>query len=105
MLEETGLEVIFVEGEASKIKTTKEAGGFSIECLRPSAVYQTLNGPVDSMGVYFKCRAKGILKDAGDCTLKAKWIDINELKALVNNNQQLFSEIDLAGILFYLANS
>jgi len=102
VLEETGLEVTLVEGESDMINTNKIAGGFSMECIRPYAVYQTLNGPVDSMGVYFRCQATGTLNDVGDYSLNAKWIDINELNSLVHNNQQLFSDIDLAGILFYL---
>lgn len=102
VLEETGLEVILVEGESNRIKTSEKREGFSMECIRPFAVYQTLSGPVDSMGVYFRCEAKGVLKDVGDCSLNAKWINIKELNSLVHNNQELFSDIDLAGILFYL---
>lgn len=100
--EETGLEVTFVDGEANMIKTSKKAEAFSMECIRPFAVYQTISGPVDSMGVYFRCEAKGVLKDVGDCSLNARWISINELNSLVHENEQLFSDIDLAGILFYL---
>lgn len=101
VLEETGLEVIQVEGETTKVNTNNPRG-FSIECMRPFAVYQTIKGPVDSMGVYFKCQAQGNLKSEGDDSLNAKWIDINELSTLVKNQPQLFSDIDLASILFYL---
>lgn len=102
VLEETGLEVTFIDGEVNMIKTNKKPNGFSMECIRPFAVYQTLSGPVDSMGVYFKCNARGTLKNEGDETTNIRWISIEELNSLVQNNQQLFSEIDLAGLLFYL---
>jgi 8-oxo-dGTP diphosphatase len=102
VLEETGLEVTFVDGEKEKVISSGTEGGFSIECIQPFAVYQTLSGPVDSMGVYFRCQAQGNLKDIGDCSLNAKWIGLEELQSLVERNQNLFSEIDLAGILMYL---
>lgn len=102
VFEETGLEVTEIEGLSSRIDTSNIQGVFTMECMRPFAVYQTLKGPVDSMGVYFKCKAIGQLKEEGDDTLNVKWIDIHELSSLVYNNHQLFSEIDLAGILFYL---
>jgi len=51
--EETGLELTEIEGLSTRI----EAGsaGTNIECLAPFAVYQTIKGPVDSLGVYFRC--------------------------------------------------
>lgn len=102
VLGETGLEVIEIEGQSTMVDTSNLKGSFAMECIRPFAVYQTLKGPVDSMGVYFKCKAIGNLESIGDYTLNAKWIDIKELKSLVHNHHQLFSEIDLAGIMFYL---
>ena len=100
--EETGLEVIEIEGQSTMVDTDNLKGTFTMECVRPFAAYQTLKGPVDSMGVYFKCKTKGTLKKIGDGTLNAKWIDINELNLLIHSNPQLFSEIDLAGMIFYL---
>ena len=100
--EETGLDVVEVEGISSRIDTSELKGCFYMECMRPFAVYQTIKGPVDSMGVYFKCKAEGVLQEIGDNSLNAKWIDINELSKLVKSNPVLFSEIDLAGIMFYI---
>lgn len=76
--------------------------GFSMECVKPFAVYQTLDGPIDSMGVYFKCKAEGKLCGTGDCTKDVRWIDIKELRSLIQNNPLLFSDIDRAGFMFYL---
>ena len=102
VFEETGLKVIEIEGQASRVDTSKLGYDFSMECIRPFAVYQTLKGPVDSMGAYFRCKTTGTLQEVGDCTLNVSWIDINELDLLVHNHQQLFSDVDIAGILFYL---
>ncbi len=102
VLEETGLTVIEIEGEDSRVDTSDRGYDFSMECVRPFAVYQTLKGPVDSMGVYFRCKTEGVLKETGDCTLNIKWIGINELEALMHDHSLLFSDIDRAGILFYL---
>lgn len=102
VFEETGLEVTFVDGEKTKVITNGKRGGFSVECIKPFAVYQTLSGPVDSMGVYFRCSATGKLKNIGDCSLNAKWISLQDLDELVSQNPLLFSDIDLAAILMYL---
>lgn len=102
VLEETGLKVIEIEGHESRVDTSDKGHDFFMECIKPFSVYQTLKGPVDSMGVYFKCKVIGDIKEEGDCTLDVKWIDTKELDELVKNNKELFSEIDLAGVLFYL---
>jgi 8-oxo-dGTP diphosphatase len=99
--EETGLEVVEIEGQDTRILTNKE-NGFHMECIRPYSVYQTLSGPVDSMGVYFKCKTRGIPQNEGDGSIHVKWIEIHELASLVQHQSTLFSEIDLAGIQFYL---
>ncbi len=102
VFEETGLVVSIVDGETDRIDTSSRKGNFFMECMRPFAVYQTLKGPVDSMGVYFKCKCIGSISESGDCTLNVRWMDTCELSNLVGNSPQLFSDVDLAGILFYL---
>jgi 8-oxo-dGTP diphosphatase len=57
--EETGLEVVTIEGEPQRLVARTETT--EVECLQPFAAYQTLRGPVDSMGVYFRCQAQGEL--------------------------------------------
>jgi len=44
------------------IKTSKKAEAFSMECIRPFAVYQTISGPVDSMGYILDVKQKEFLK-------------------------------------------
>ena len=63
VMEETGLTVKNIYGEQDSVITTGNA--FSMECIKPYAAYQTIEGPVDSFGIYFLCEAEGeLLKKA-----------------------------------------
>ena len=70
--------------------------------MRPFAVYQTINGPVDSMGVYFRCKAKGCLLEKGDETDMIGWVSLERLRSLVEQDE--FSGVDKAGVEFYLTD-
>ena len=99
--EETGLELSYIEGQETRIETDGEA---VVECLRPFAVYQTLAGPVDSIGVYFRCRGEGQLLEAGDETLHTRWMSISDIAGLLNDTPEQFSFVDRAGLNFYILN-
>jgi len=101
VLEETGLEVIEVDSEKDRINTITLDKDFHMECFRPFAVYQTLKGPIDSMGVYFKCKVKGEIKEEGDCTMNIRWISIKQLQSLLQTSTMI-SGIDRVGIEYYL---
>ena len=45
-------------------------------------------GPVNSLGVYFRCRADGEVKAVGDDALGARWIAIEELRYLARSSQR-----------------
>jgi 8-oxo-dGTP diphosphatase len=70
--EETGLEVVTIEGEPQRLVARTETT--EVECLQPFAAYQTLRGQVDSMGVYFRCQAQGELLSRGDDAEGARWV-------------------------------
>jgi 8-oxo-dGTP diphosphatase len=98
--EETGLELIEIVGESTKVEAV--GPDTQVECLAPLAVYQTTQGPVDSMGVYFRCTAKGQLLAAGDDAEAAQWIPLDKLRVWLEFEPERFSWIDRAGLLFYL---
>jgi len=98
--EETGLELSFIEGLDTRIETNR--ANTNVECIRPFAVYQTLYGPVDSMGIYFRCRAEGQLLEMGDDTERPHWITVSEIERQMNDDPNQFSFIDLSGLAFYL---
>lgn len=100
VLEETGLVVTQIQGsETRTIAQTKET---MVECVQPFAMYQTTKGPIDSMGVYFRCQATGKLLAAGDETLNPRWVPVPEVAQQIQQNADKFSWIDRAAIVFYL---
>lgn len=98
--EETGLTVTHVEGLNTLVET--EDHGSRVECITPFAVYQTVRGPVDSMGVYFRCQAQGTLLPQGDGTSGPRWIPVSRLKELIETDSSQFSWVDRAGLVLYL---
>ncbi|WP_409340388.1 NUDIX hydrolase [Paenibacillus sp. MBLB4367] len=100
--EETGLDVVEIEGEDTRVDTTGIDPDFEVECIRPFGAYQTINGPFDSVGVYFRCRVQGELLSSGDDTKNPRWITVDELRRLMDDDPLQFSNVDRAGIMFYL---
>jgi len=99
--EETGLDVEDVRGADTRLVASGEQT--SVECLRPFAVYQTLQGPVDSMGVYFRCTASGQLRSQDGESRAAGWFGLDHLRALIDRDPEQFSWVDRAGLLQYLS--
>ncbi|MBB4825979.1 8-oxo-dGTP pyrophosphatase MutT (NUDIX family) [Sporosarcina luteola] len=97
--EETGLEIESILDPIDQVETVAK-DGFKVECMRPFAVYQTIDGPLDSMGVYFRCKAKGSLLEKGDETDMIRWLKLEKLQTLVEQDE--FSGVDKAGVEFYL---
>lgn len=100
--EETGLELTEIEGEQTRLDTAGMNPDFVVECIRPFAAYQTVQGPIDSAGYYFRCKADGEPAKSGDQSKDARWISIRELKDMFLENPLRFSDVDRAGIYFYL---
>ena len=98
--EETGLELFFIEGEETRIETN--GTNTRVECLRPFAAYQTLQGPVDSLGLYFRCRAEGQLLETGDETRDLRWIPVSEVTRMLDNAPGQVSFVDLSGLSIYI---
>jgi ADP-ribose pyrophosphatase YjhB (NUDIX family) len=98
--EEPGLELMQIEGLETRIETNSAEA--NVECLQPFAVYQTLHGPVDSMGVYFRCQAEGQLLKAGDETRQLRWMPVSKIAWLMDETPEEISFVDRAGLTFYL---
>ena len=98
IMEETGLTVKEIYGEQESVLTT--GSSFSMECNKPYAAYQTIEGPVDSFGVYFLCTADGEPQKAGDDSADVHWADLEEVQRLIDEKR--FSEIDLPAALLFL---
>ncbi|UVI28025.1 NUDIX hydrolase [Paenibacillus spongiae] len=102
--EETGLDVVEIEGQDARIDTVGMNPEFEVECVQPFGAYQTTKGPFDSVGLYFRCKAEGELLEIGDDTKNIRWVSVEEVQRLMNEDPLQFSDVDRAGILFYLNN-
>lgn len=102
--EETGLTVIEVEGSEKRIDTCGINPDFEVECLQPYCVYQTINGPVDSIGMYFICKVEGQPVTRGDETLHIRWESIEQVYERMMEDPRQFSDVDRAGIKYYLTH-
>lgn len=100
--EETGLTVVEVEGSQKRVDTRGINPNFEVECLEPYCVYQTIKGPVDSVGMYFICKAEGSILAEGDDTINIQWENTDEIYRLMIENPRLFSDVDRAGLKYYL---
>lgn len=98
IMEETGLTVEMIHGEQESVITTGRS--FSMECIKPYASYQTIEGPVDSFGVYFLCEAEGEPQMEGDDSADVHWAGLTEVRKLIDEKR--FSEIDLPAVLMFL---
>lgn len=98
--EETGLLVTKILGEETRIETNNVDS--NVEAMRPFAVYQTINGPVDSLGAYFRCHASGQLLINGDESEDIKWKSVDELQNSLKKELIDFSWVDQSGIMYYL---
>jgi len=97
--EETGLRVVNIHGAETRVEAIRTDA--RIECLQPFAIFQTLEGPIDATGVYFRCTATGKLLHEGDNTEKIRWVPVKQVAEWIQRNPDQFS-LDLAGIIYYL---
>jgi 8-oxo-dGTP diphosphatase len=100
--EETGLTITEVQGAETRTDTVGMNPEFEVECIRPFAAYQTIKGPIDSIGYYFRCQAIGELLSTGDETTDIRRIAVSELRRLFENDPLQFANVDRAGVQFYL---
>ena len=98
--EETGLDLLEVHGQSGAVVSDRDAL-FRVEYFRPYLVYQTLQGPVDSMGVYFRCRAEGQPLTRGDDAKDARWVSLDELETMLEQ-EGAFAGVDKGAALFYV---
>lgn len=98
--EETGLAVTHIEGARGRIEM--RGPDSRVECLQPFAAYQTLEGPVDSMGVYFRCQGAGELLPVGHDAFGAQWAPVEQVAAWMEADPARFCWVDRAGLRFYL---
>lgn len=100
--EETGLKVTRIEGASKRIDTAGINPDFEVEVVEPFCAHQTTKGPIDSIGMYFICKAEGKLLEAGDESLNPAWVNVKHIASMMEQNPLQFSDIDRAALMFYL---
>lgn len=83
-------------------QTVWSDGQITVECLKPFCVYQTTQGPVDSIGFYFRCRAEGELLRRGDGSYGHRWVPVKVLAADVAAEPERFSWLTLAVLQHFI---
>lgn len=99
--EETGLIVTEIIDETHR--TVLMDDEVTVECLRPFCVYQTIKGPVDSIGFYFRCRATGELLEKGDGAYGYRWMPVQTLAAQLTADPDAFNWLTRAALQHYFA--
>ncbi|MEZ4657963.1 MAG: NUDIX domain-containing protein [Caldilineaceae bacterium] len=97
--EETGLEVETIQRYGATVEIGPRAS--IVECFQPFAVFQTTQGPIDAMGIYFRCTARGALLTHGDNSENIRWVSVYDVAQWVQQTPDIFS-LDLAGLVYYL---
>jgi 8-oxo-dGTP pyrophosphatase MutT (NUDIX family) len=99
--EETGLTVTEIIDDTKR--TVMTDGDITVECLQPFCAYQTMKGPVDSIGFYFRCRATGELLERGDGAYGYRWVPVQTLAAQVTDEPDAFDWLARAVLQHYLS--
>ena len=99
--EETGIDVTVIQGEDGYFREG------AVECLKPYCAYQYLEGFENAIGIpaglYFICHAEGDILKEGDDTTKVKWIGLEELRRIVDNDK--FSPSGKVAAMQYLKDN
>lgn len=98
--EETGLhitEVLDPTGHVVSVST-----GARVECMVPFCAYQTTEGPIDSVGFFFRCHAEGELTGSGDAAFGHRWMPVPEAARLLADDPEAFNWLTQAALRFYL---
>jgi 8-oxo-dGTP pyrophosphatase MutT (NUDIX family) len=100
VIEETGLRVTHVLGPANQ--ALAESAEAAVECLTPFCVYQTVRGPVDSTGFFFRCHAEGELLQVGDGAYGHRWVRVDDLEREFTRAPEQFHWLTQGALRFYL---
>ncbi len=86
--EETGLDVVEIEGETDSIII--ESNGYKVLSYEPFASSQNIGGTYPIMVQVFICRVKGNMAASTSETRFLRWISLEELKNLLENQCNRF---------------
>jgi 8-oxo-dGTP diphosphatase len=98
--EETGLDLTLVHERKSRV--LHQGAMAAVETFQPLFAYQTIDGPVDSLGFYFRCQVEGTVNEAGDAARKPTWRPRAELATALLERPDQFDWLTEAALKRYL---
>lgn len=98
--EETGLEVIFIEGEEDA--TIFESNGYKVLNYNPFSSNQNIHGSYPIMVQIFICKAKGELLKKTNETKNVRWMSLKELQNLLEYSTDSFYPMHVITLRKYL---
>lgn len=100
ILEETGLEVTYIEGENEAI--IFEENNYKVLSYTPFSCSQNIQGTYPIMVQIFLCKAKGELLQKTNETKNIRWISLKELQDLLESDTNLFYPMNVVTLKKYL---
>ncbi|MDR7072445.1 NUDIX hydrolase [Fictibacillus barbaricus] len=98
VLEETGLKIKIIKGDINQRVYSNNDG--SVEGLMPFFVYQTIHGPVDSIGFIFRCEVEEGEAAINEESYGHQWIRLAILEEMLKNTPDAFDFLT-QGLLDY----
>lgn len=98
--EETGLALTLVQ-EQSGFRC-HHGQGTTVETFEPFFAYQTIDGPVDSLGFYFRCQVDGTVTQTGDDAREPTWFTFDDLARTFSEDPDRFDWLTQAALQRYL---
>lgn len=98
--EETGLEVIEIEGEKDAI--IFEANGYKVLNYTPFSCSQNIEGTYPIMVQIFICKVKGDVLESTNETKNVRWISLKDLKELLNKEEECFYPMHVTTLHKYI---
>ena len=99
--EETGLRVTKIHGEESAVYA--DAGGNTILSFTPFCITQNLSGAYSIIVHTFLCEAEGNIAAETDEAQNIRWISVEELRSIVQNEPENIFLMHLIALRKYLA--
>ncbi|TQR20851.1 NUDIX hydrolase [Psychrobacillus vulpis] len=100
VLEETGLKINVIKGDINQQLYSNS--GISIEGLTPFFVYQTVKGPVDSIGFIFRCEVEEGETTINEESFGHQWMNLKDLEELFQNTPHVFDFLTQGLLSYYL---
>lgn len=97
--EETGMVLSAIEPTPNGV--VAETSATEVECLPVYAAYQTMRGPIDSIGFYFLCTAEGNAAGS-DESGRGAWFTLDDIERLLDEAAEKVSWVDQSGLRFHL---